>query len=511
MYKEYFGLLDEPFRMTPDTRYLFRSSKHEEAISSLMYGISEKKGFIAITGEIGTGKTTLCRAILNQIDEQTKTAIILNPAMTQLELLHSILDDLGIEEDLESPTTKMLLDRLNIFLIEQAQAGGNVAVIIDEAQNLDTDVLEFIRMLSNLETEQEKLLQIILVGQPELNEMLKLPRLEQLRQRIAVRYHITPLDNKEVPLYIRHRLMIAGDEDCVTFTQQAIDAICEYSGGTPRLINIICDKCMLAAYACGRKEIDGEIASTAIRDHEGPDIHAAAQKAARARNISQQANSPIPIQTTRSVVAASGPSTMPGPDYKPYIALGILAALIAAVLSLSSSNQVAQSSTSPQSGQSTNISGTAALVSGAAPTRRSRTSTSSLPSILRAWSLDENLTSERAAGLTSIEFNASLSTIAKIDLPALIKSDGAEIALVQASATSYTFYDPSRIDLRHPINGPNAAYVQVPRILYDNLGPVSVRILIPMKFAYPKGNPTKDQILELVDRALPNVLPGQRL
>ena len=268
MYKAFFHLSDEPFRMTPDTRYLFHSRRHEEAISSLIYGISQKKGFIVITGDIGTGKTTLCRALLNQLDPKTRTAVILNPSLSRTELLHAILDDLGIDlKEPRTPTPKMLLDRLNEFLIEQAKEGGNVAVIIDEAQNLDPDVLEFIRLLSNLETEQEKLLQIILIGQPELNEVLQLPKLEQLRQRIAVRYHITPLGAEEIPRYIRHRLGVAGNEAAAEFRADAITEIASYTRGTPRLINIICDKCLLAAYAANTRIIDKRIARAAIADH----------------------------------------------------------------------------------------------------------------------------------------------------------------------------------------------------------------------------------------------------
>lgn len=476
MYKQYFGLLDEPFRMTPDTRYLFQSQKHEEAISSLKYGIGERKGFIVITGEIGTGKTTLCRALLNQLDPLTKTAIILNPSLSRGELLHAILDDLGIELDpkVENPTHKMLLDRLNEYLIEQARANGTVAVIIDEAQNLDPDVLEFIRLLSNLETEQEKLIQLILVGQPELNEILKLPRLEQLRQRIAVRYHITPLDRQEIPKYIKHRLTVAGNEKCVDYTSDAIDAIAQYTGGTPRLINIICDKCMLAAFAMNTKVIDGRIARTAIEDHEGPEI---AQTARR-----------VPASVPSGAPAAySAPGASPA-WLKPVVALGAMAMLFAAVVIAPLAWKVGtkEEAAAPVAKPAAPI---------AQPAAPKVDTAAALGAVLKTWGVDPTAASIEAAGMTSIRIFTSLPTLARINLPAIIRTGPTELALVAASPTTYNLYDPS-----HPAGHADGKGQQVSRLSYDGMGPVEATIPLPIDYAFVS------EIAALNDPRLPAML-----
>ncbi|MBI5182662.1 MAG: AAA family ATPase [Nitrospirae bacterium] len=267
MYLDYFDLTEQPFNMTPDPRFFYFSKKHEEALSNLIFGISERKGFITITGEIGTGKTTLCRLLLNRLDKKVKTSLIFNPNLTTIELLQAINGDFGIEN--RGISKKELVDNLNIFLLDVLKERGNAVLIIDEAQNLTTECLEEVRMLSNLETERDKLLQIILVGQPELRKKLELERLKQLNQRIALRYHLEPFDEKEMKEYIMHRLRIAGSNNSVFFTQQAIDKVYEYSHGTPRLINLLCDKTLLAAFVAGTKSISNQIVQSAIKELRG--------------------------------------------------------------------------------------------------------------------------------------------------------------------------------------------------------------------------------------------------
>jgi len=267
MYERFFNLKEKPFNITSDPAFLFFSRRHKEAFSHLVYGIKERKGFLEITGEVGTGKTTLCKALLNSLDKQTKTALILNPELSRFQLLKTILEDLGVE--IEKKSGSALLSKLNEFLIQQLSFGNNVVLIIDEAQNLKTSLLEQIRLLSNLETEKEKLLQIILVGQPELRDKLRSPKLRQLRQRISVRYHILPLHRDEINNYIRHRLSIAGSTNSIDFSDEAIEAIYVYSQGIPRLINVLCDKTLLAAFVDETKTINQEMIAKCIAELEG--------------------------------------------------------------------------------------------------------------------------------------------------------------------------------------------------------------------------------------------------
>ncbi|MFH1778705.1 MAG: XrtA/PEP-CTERM system-associated ATPase [Candidatus Omnitrophota bacterium] len=267
MYKSFFGLKEKPFNVTADPNFLFFSKKHREAFDHLIYGIKERKGFLEITGEIGTGKTTLCRALLNQLDKKTKTAFIFNSNLPEVQLLLAIVIDFGIQV---RPKTKInILSELNRFLIEQLRLGYNVVLIIDEAQNLKAAQLEQIRLLSNLETDKDKLIQIVLVGQPDLKTKLDSPELEQLRQRIVVKYHILPLDKEEVDDYIYHRLHIAGSDGNIHFEPDAINEIYDYSGGIPRLINIVCDKALLLGFVLETKTISLEMIKRSIEEIEG--------------------------------------------------------------------------------------------------------------------------------------------------------------------------------------------------------------------------------------------------
>jgi general secretion pathway protein A len=264
MYNDFYKLKESPFNITSDPDFFFSSSRHEEAFSHLIYGITSRKGIIVITGEIGTGKTTICRTLLNRLDKSVKTALILNSNFSELQLLQMIVNDLDIH--CTKRTRLDLVGAISLFLVEESAKGNNVAVIIDECQNLDVRQLEQIRLLSNLETEKSKLLQIILVGQPELNEKLKNPGLRQLAQRVTVRYHILPLQKDEIGDYIRHRLKVACAHPQLHFTPQAIDAVYTISQGTPRIINVLCDRALLAGFSRETFTIDHSLIQESAKE-----------------------------------------------------------------------------------------------------------------------------------------------------------------------------------------------------------------------------------------------------
>lgn len=250
MYQDFFELKEYPFNVTSDSTFFFSSHSHAEAFSHLTFGIEQRKGIMTITGEVGTGKTTLCRTLMNRLDPKVKTALILNPKFSDTQLLKIILHDLGITGKFRNKFA--LVNALNEFLLSESSRGHNIVLIIDEAQNLKTGQLENIRLLSNLETEKEKLLQIILAGQPELEKKLRLPELRQLNQRITIRYQIRPLHASELCDYILHRLKLASKnsekEPAVQFTESALDAIYHHSQGTPRMVNILCDRALLSSF-----------------------------------------------------------------------------------------------------------------------------------------------------------------------------------------------------------------------------------------------------------------------
>ncbi len=264
MYYAYYGFQEPPFNLTPNSRFFFSSAKHTEALSTLIYAIEERKGFVVITGDIGSGKTTVCRTLINKLDPKTKSALITNTHMSGKDMLISIMEDLEI--DFKPGSKSKLHSQLNQFLIEQLENDNNVVVIIDEAQNLTPSVLEEVRMLSNLETENEKLLQIVFLGQPELKRKLALPRLEQLRQRIAVYFELTPLDREDTRKYILHRLGVASGNDREFFTHGAIELVYDFSKGVPRLINQICDSALLTGYVKGVEVIDERIMKEVINE-----------------------------------------------------------------------------------------------------------------------------------------------------------------------------------------------------------------------------------------------------
>ncbi len=267
MYTSYFGLKENPFNLTPDPRYLFLSTQHSEALNHLIYGINEKKGFIVITGGIGTGKTTICRTLLSVLDPSVDSALIFNPSLSEMELLATINQEFGVKLERGRPTRKRHINALNAFLLKNFSEGRNAVLLIDEAQNLSRGVLEQIRMLSNLETEREKLLQIVLIGQPELEKLLRSPSLKQLNERITVKYNVTPFNRDQEEDYIRHRLAVAGGENGFPpFSRLAYRKIHSYSKGIPRRINAICDRALLIAYSADSGAISRKLISKAASD-----------------------------------------------------------------------------------------------------------------------------------------------------------------------------------------------------------------------------------------------------
>jgi general secretion pathway protein A len=264
MYENFFSFSEKPFKLVPNPAYLFLSKSHEEAMAHLKYALAQGDGFVEITGEVGTGKTTLCRAFLENLDESTMAAYIFNPRLGPKQLIKTINDELGIKYDTDN--TKDLIDKLNAFLMRQKAEGKKVILLIDEAQNLSRNILEQLRLLSNLETSREKLLQIILVGQPELSDILDSHELRQLGQRITLRYHLTPLNFKETVDYIKFRINIAARNAGIKFDRSAFRRIYQYSGGIPRVINIACDRALLTAFGLSQRKISGSIARASIKE-----------------------------------------------------------------------------------------------------------------------------------------------------------------------------------------------------------------------------------------------------
>jgi len=280
MYEPYYGFAEKPFSLTPDPKYLYRSESHANAFELLQYAIERREGFVVITGDIGTGKTTLCRALLEKTDQKTFTALLLNPFLSEEDLLKGILQDLGVISRGEArlsgrqPSKQDLVNTLHDFLLSLVPLGARAVLIIDEAQNLPLPILEQIRILSNLETDKEKLLQIILVGQLNLLSLLRSPELRQLDQRISIRYQLKPLTEEEVGAYVAHRLAIANGARSVVFTAAALQAVHEYTGGIPRLINMLCDRALLGGYSAQTTRIDEDLVVTAA---DGLDLKPIAQ------------------------------------------------------------------------------------------------------------------------------------------------------------------------------------------------------------------------------------------
>ncbi len=285
MYTAFFGFKYKPFQLTPDPEFLYLSRAHKKAITYLKYGIADNSGFILLTGEIGTGKTTVLRSMIKEIPRDVKLARINNTKVNSEQLISMISEDFGLE--VKGLDKTRLLSGLSDFLISQYAQGGRSMIIIDEAQNLSSDLLEEIRLLSNLETDKSKLLQIILVGQPDLNIKLGSPRLEQLRQRITVCAHISPLTRDEIGSYIKFRLKVAGNEEALAFEEGVTDAVYEFSKGIPRLINVLCDFTLLTAFTDNRKTID-----TALINEVANDLIDASPETKAASGLSEESLSP---------------------------------------------------------------------------------------------------------------------------------------------------------------------------------------------------------------------------
>ncbi|MFC5521997.1 ExeA family protein [Polaromonas jejuensis] len=270
MYHQYFGFNRSPFSIAPDPHNLYLSLQHREALAHLLFGATAGGGFVLLTGEIGTGKTTLCRCLLGQLPENCDVAFIFNPKLTALELLSTICDELHIEVPAGVASTKTLVDRINVHLLNAHATGRNTLLIIDEAQNLSADVLEQMRLLTNLETTERKLLQIILLGQPELRKKLAQPELAQLAQRIIARFHLGPLARSDLAGYISHRMATAGSQRQI-IPSRLVPAIYRASRGVPRLVNLICDRALLGAYVEGKDKVDRKVLHKAIREVRGED------------------------------------------------------------------------------------------------------------------------------------------------------------------------------------------------------------------------------------------------
>ena len=288
MYAPFFGLKQEPFSIAPDPRYLFMSERHREALAHLLYGVNGGGGFVLLSGEIGAGKTTVCRCFLEQIPRRTNVAYIFNPKLTVLELLHTVCAEFGIPHpDLGKgetrATVKDYLDPLNEFLLKTHAVNQNNVLIIDEAQMLSADVLEQLRLLTNLETNERKLLQIILIGQPELRDMLERPELEQLAQRVIARYHLGALTEAETEAYIRHRLSVSGMTTAMPFDAKTLARIHQLSRGVPRRINLLCDRALLGAYALGKGTVDRRIVDQAAAEVFGARASARRRRSRLAR------------------------------------------------------------------------------------------------------------------------------------------------------------------------------------------------------------------------------------
>jgi len=265
MYLDHFNLSERPFSITPNPRFLYMSQHHREALAHLLYGLGEGGGFVQLTGEVGTGKTSLCRCLMEQVPGNVDLAVVLNPKVTAIELIATVCDELGIEYQEQEASIKKLTDVLNQYLLEAHTKGRRTVLIIDEAQNLSADVLEQVRLLTNLETSTQKLLQIILIGQPELRTLLQREDMRQLAQRVTARYRLEPLTREETGAYIKHRLHVCGATRPI-FNKSAVDRIYRLSGGIPRLINVLCDRALLGAYTEGKLQIDRRIVQQAANE-----------------------------------------------------------------------------------------------------------------------------------------------------------------------------------------------------------------------------------------------------
>lgn len=347
MYLAFFGIAEKPFAITPDPRYLYLGARHADALAHLVYGINDAGGFIQLTGEVGTGKTTTIRSLLARAPKNAEIALIINPRLSPLEFLQTICEELGIGlADSETGNAKELVDQLNRYLLRTHAADRRVVLIVDEAQNLTVEVLEQVRLLTNLETESQKLLQIILIGQPELRELLDRNDLRQLAQRITARYHLQPLAREETAAYVRHRLRVAGATSEV-FTPAALREVHHFSGGVPRVINIICDRALLAAYTEDKHEVGAALVRRAASEVFGQRLAPSwvtplivglcVMLILGVAGVLWRHGPWIRAATPTSVTAANTPRAAPAPTPKP--AAPTLAQLLAAAGDATSADQ----------------------------------------------------------------------------------------------------------------------------------------------------------------------------
>ncbi len=393
MYWEHFGFSEPPFALTPNPHFLFLSSRHQEAFAHLLYAIDARAGFIELSGEVGTGKTTIIRTLLNQLDPEThRTALIFNPTLSPIGLLQAINKELRLPS--AGTDTRELLETLNVFLLEENRAGRAVVLVIDEAQNLSIEVLEQIRLISNLETERAKLIQIVLVGQPELKTLLARTELRQLDQRITVRYHLEPMGFADTRTYIRHRISVAaGGREPLTFSNRAIKRIYRFSGGIPRLINGVCDRALLLAYTKEARTITPAMASLAIADM---------------RRVDRR-----PPFGLRFTVRA---------------ALIVLAVVAAGAVAFSRHNN--QPPASPTAKQSIALMTRESTLAGVAAAPEQENRLAATNAILKAWQMPpatmetgamEIRSLARQRGLMATDVTGTLDSLARLDTPALLR------------------------------------------------------------------------------------------
>lgn len=439
MYCDFYGFRESPFTITPNPRFIFLSKNHKEAFAHLLYGIRNHGGFIALTGEVGTGKTTVLRTLLGQLDGTNhRTALIFNPCLSALELLASINREFGL--DCQSTSSAELLNVLNQFLLRQNTEGRTVVLVIDEAQNLEPWVLEQIRLISNLETETDKLIQIVLAGQPELTRVLEQPQLRQLNQRVTVRYHLRPMDFDDTIAYIGHRLAIAGSRGAVLFTPSALKRIFRYSGGLPRLINILCDRVLLIGYTEERREITEKLVNSAITEirQEG--------KPRRLR-LSWWLATPLLL-----VALAGGLVYLPGKHWFAATSRPVQATLSGAHRSAELADD--QNNTPVETG---------ALVRGLAGTSEAESARQAFNVLAKLWQVETLAGEPEMAGLAGLEqlasqhqlrlvrFSGNLGALLRMDTPALL-----ELTIPGSSGRRYlalTGTDHGRLLIAPPLLG----------------------------------------------------------
>ena len=406
MYASYFGLSDNPFAITPDPRFLFLSARHTEALAHLLYGVTESGGFIQLTGEVGTGKTTLVRTLLEKLPDNVDAALIINPRVSVLEFLRSICRELHIDWK-QDQTPQDLIDTLNSHLLKAHEKGRRVVLIVDEAQGLSAEVLEQVRLLTNLETRQQKLLQIILVGQPELRELLARSELRQLAQRITGRYHLMPLSAAETRAYVNHRLTVSGAMAPI-FSSAALRRLQRISGGIPRLINIICDRALLGAYTQELRQVDGPLLRRASREVLGDDPR-------------------IPRSRLRTVLIAGGATTA--------LIVGAVAGLLMGVTMYADRPVTAEAAVPPKPVAPT-------LNQWLADAAHPSDTDSAFGTLFNLWGADykpgqsgDACREAQAAGLRCLYRRGTWNNLRGFDLPAIVTLTGADGAAHQLVMT----------------------------------------------------------------------------